>query len=92
MHYLCRRRHQRRRNSGWSIYRFDTRSAENTFVLVREYLDESWLCIGPVLEDPCGTRAAGKVAVAFEESANALHVSFSYQGFEIDACFVAAPD
>jgi hypothetical protein len=57
---------------------------------VREDLDEARLRVGPVLENPCGARAAGEVAMAFEQAATRLDVFGIDQRLQIDAGLVAA--
>src|ERR1700722_5871110 len=69
---------------------FGTIQAQDALVFVREDLDEARLRIGPVFEDPCGARAAGKVAVALEQAANAVYIGGFNQRLQIDTGLVAA--
>ena len=87
---LCRGGHQKRRNGGRSVDGLSAGYAQDALVLVREDLDELGLLTGPVLEDPCGARAAGEVAMAREQGAEFFDVFRVDQRFEIDAGLVAA--
>jgi len=45
----------------------------------------------PSVPGPIGARAAGEVAVAFQQGAHQLHVCFGHQWLKIHAGLVAAP-
>ena len=64
--------------------------AEHALVLVREDLDELRLRLGPVLQDPCGARAAGEIAMALEQAADHCDILVGFERLEIDAGLVAA--
>jgi hypothetical protein len=89
MLHLCVRHQRRRRSCGGNIDRFGAGNAEDALVLMREDLDEPWLCLGPVFQNPSSARAAGKVEMALEETAQELHILFRDERFEIDAGGVA---
>src|ERR1017187_6096727 len=63
---------------------------ENALVFVREDFDEERLRIGPVLENPCGARAAGEVTMAREQGADVFDVFGVGQRLQINAGLVAA--
>jgi hypothetical protein len=54
--------------------RFGARESKNALVLVRKDLDETRLRVSPVLENPSRARAAGQVAMAFEQASYAVNV------------------
>ena len=53
--------------------------------------DEPRLGICPVFKDPGGPRAAGEIAMSFEQGSYAIHIVFQYEWFQVDAGLVAAP-
>src|SRR5580658_4300336 len=81
------------RRSGGMMNRFSgggARYSQNALVLMREDLDEPWLGIGPVLENPCGARAAGEVAMTLKLAANYFNVFGVGQWLQIHAGLDAA--
>src|SRR6266496_2238090 len=91
MLHLCCCRHQRRRIYWRSVNRIHAFNPQDAFVFVWEYLDESRLCSRPVFEDPCGTRASGKVAMPFEEPSNLGNILIRHKRLQVHARFIASP-
>ena len=58
---------------------------------MREDLDKARLRVGPVLQNPRRARAAGQVAMAFQQYAHLGHIRFRIQRLQIDAGLVASP-
>ena len=75
---------------GGAVDGVDAFYAKDALVLVREDLDELGLSFGPVFKDPGCARATGIVAMALEQCTDFGDVCVGYEGFEIDAGFVAA--
>jgi hypothetical protein len=75
---------------GGSVDGINAGDAKNALVLVGEDLDEQRLSTSPVLEDPCGTRAAGEIAMTDEQALDPLNIGGIDERLEIDAGLVAA--
>src|ERR1035438_10195702 len=69
---------------------FVARNSQDALVLVWKDLDEARLRLGPVLQNPCGVRASGQVAMAFEQAAHPDYILRENQWFQIDAGLIAA--
>src|SRR5215469_3887653 len=77
-----------RRTIDWRrVDSIDALDAEYSLELVREDLDELRLRVSPVLESPCGARAAGAVAVGLGQRADLCDICIGNKWREIDAGF-----
>src|SRR6185437_5837673 len=83
-------RHHRRLLPRRTIDSLRPLHAQHPLVLMREHLEEAFLCLLPVLQYPSRLRTAGQLNVALNQRADLLNVSGLHQRLQVHARKITA--